>query len=394
MANRLDRTSPNFQNRTDMKKNPAHSERALARARSRLEILPGRPDPEGLLALARTIFPGEDIVDPRYLPWLYDQNPAGPAYEFMTRDRGLVTGHAAALPLRYKIGAEEMTGSLGVNAITHPAFRGKGIFILLYEEIFKLCVRDGNPFMFGFANSNSHKGCLRHLDFQEIGQLPLWILPFDLRRILASRKSRPGPLWRVGAGAANPFLGLGLSVLRPRPDKDIAIEKIKEFGSEFDGFWETVKNAYPNCLIRNRAFLDWRFVRQPTRRYDIFAARKGGRLLAYLAGTLTTIEGLRWGMIVDMLAADTPEGRAAGRGVVAAFHRHIRSEGADLAAALMLKRAPPAKALRRNGYLVCPRSFLPREFPVLLRWNMPSAPPAGFFDLESWHLTLGDYDAV
>jgi len=377
-----------------MKKSAAHSERALARARSRLEILPGRPDPEGLLALARTIFSGEDITDPRYLPWLYDRNPAGPAYEFATRDRGLITGHSAALPLRYKIGAGEMTGSLGVNAITHPAFRGKGIFILLYEEIFKLCARDGNSFMFGFANSNSHKGCLRHLNFLEIGQLPLWILPFDLRRIVASRKSRPGWLWRVGAGAANPFLGLGLSALRPRPDKDIAVEKIEAFGSEFDAFWETVKDAYPNSLVRNRAFLDWRFVRHPTRRYDIFAARKGGRLLAYLAGNLTTIEGLRWGMIVDMLAAATPEGRAAARAAVAAFHRHIRSEGADLAAALMLKHAPPAKALRRSGYLVCPRSFLPRSFPVLLRWNLPSAPPPGFFDLQSWHLTLGDYDAV
>ena len=143
------------------------SERALARARSRLEIQEGRPEPQGLLALTRIIFPGEDISDSRYLPWLYDHNPAGPAHEFITRDKRMVTGHIAAVPLRYKIVNETVRGCMAVNAITHPDFRGKGIFIVLHDELNKFASRTGIEFTLGYANINSYKGCLRHLDYKE-----------------------------------------------------------------------------------------------------------------------------------------------------------------------------------------------------------------------------------
>jgi hypothetical protein len=372
----------------------ALSERALERARSRLTILPGRPDPEGLLALARIVFPGEDISDPRFLPWLYDWNPRGPAHEAVTVDRGLITGHMAVVPLRFKIGAATVSGGLAVNAITHPDFRGKGIFIVVHDELNKICGKAGLEFTFGYANSNSYKGCLRHLDYREIGRFPLWILPFDMPRIIAAHKSTQGWFWRATARAANPLVRLGQAVLRPRRSGPFAIERISEFGPEFDAFWETVKDDYTNILVRDRAFLSWRFVRPPTRRYKIFAARSEGRLAGYLVGGMTTIEGLRWGMIVDLLTARTPEGRAASRHLIAAFSRDARSEGADLAATLMLKHAPAAKALRRNGYLVCPKNLLPREFPILLHWNMDRPAPAGLFDPNSWFITMGDCDTV
>jgi len=104
-------------------------------------------------------------------------------------------------------------------------------------------------------------------------------------------------------------------------------------------------------------------------------ARAEGRLVGYLAGRTTLVEGLRWGMIVDLLTEDTKPGRDAAAALVAAYNRHLLSQGADVAAALMLKHAAPARALRRNGYIVCPPALLPREFPVLLHWNMPGEPP-------------------
>ena len=87
-------------------------------------------------------------------------------------------------------------------------------------------------------------------------------------------------------------------------------------------------------------------------------------------------------------------GRRAAASLVAAYNRHILGEGADIGAALMVKRAHPAFGLRRNGYIACPPSLLPREFPALLRWYAAEPPPPRFFDPEAWFLTLADYDAV
>jgi hypothetical protein len=107
-----------------------------------------------------------------------------------------------------------------------------------------------------------------------------------------------------------------------------------------------------------------------------------------------TVQGLKWAMIVDMLVADTKVGRAAAARLVREHVRRSRKSGADLAAGLMFKHAPAAAGLRRNGFLVCPPGLLPREFPILLHANIPPPEGEGLFDVASWYLTMGDYDAV
>jgi len=308
--------------------------------------------------------------------------------ELITHNRELVTGHIALVPLRYK------TGNVAINAITHPDYRGRGIFIILHDLGFKAAAAENIPFTFGYANLYSEKGCLRHLGYRELARLPLWILPFNVPKILASQPSRKNVTWRFAAQTAQPLARLWSTVRRLRRAATITIEKISEFGPDFNDLWAIASNIANNILIRDRLFLTWRFGQAPTRRYDLFAARSSGRLLGYLAGGTTLVEGLRWGMIVDLLAEDTKEGRSAAARLVAAYHRHILNEGADLAATLMFTHAPTAAALRRNGYLVYPPSFIPREFPALLHWNMPDPAPPRLFDPKTWFITLADYDAL
>jgi hypothetical protein len=372
------------------------SERVMERARRMMnsDILPGRPNPAGLLALFRTVFPGEDLGDPRFVPWLYDQNPSGPALEFITRSREMVSGHIAIVPLRYKTGDGTAMGSMAINAITHPEFRGRGIFIVLHDLAFKEAAANNILFTIGYANLNSEKGCLRHLGYRELTRIPLWILPFNVPKILASQPSKQTAGWRLAARGVQPFSRIWRSLRRPRRTGSIEVDPIEEFGPDFDALWAAASNGAENILIRDRAFLNWRFVQAPTRRYDLFAAHSNDRCLGYLAGRTTTIEGLRWGMIVDLLTEETNEGREAASALLAAYNRHLSAEGADIAAALMLKHASPAQALRRNGYIVCPPSLLPREFPALLHWNTPSPAPSSLFDPKSWFITFADYDAI
>jgi GNAT superfamily N-acetyltransferase len=374
----------------------SRSERVLARARRmmRSEILTGRADPDGLLALTRIIFPGEDVSDPKFLTWLYDRNPGGRAVEFLTRNQGLVTGHIAFLPLRYKIGNGTAVGSVVVNAITHPDYRGRGIFMILHDLAAKAALAERVAFSFGFANLSSEKGCLRHLGYRKLANLPLWVLPFNLPRILASQPSKRSKAWRSAAWAAQPPLNLWRWARRPRKGPSADIRKIAEFGPEFDELWASASKNLNNALIRDRAFLNWRFVEAPTRRYNLWAAFDGSRPVGCLAGRSMEIEGLRWGFIVDLFSEDSPDGRAAASWLVAAFHAHLAGEGTDIAASLMPAHAPAARALRRNGYVVCPPSLLPRDFPVLLRWNMPEPPPPRFFETSNWFMTLADFDAL
>jgi len=374
-----------------------HSERVLARALRLIQsdILPGKPDREGVRDLARICFPASDIADPGYFTWQYDQNPSGPAYELITKKGSAVTGHCAAIPMRHKIGPDICKGSLGVNVMTHPEFRGRGIYVILQREVDSLCGKDHIQFNFGFSNEYSQRNCLRRLGYREIGRFPLWILPFDLNRIAASRTPKQGLLMRAAAFTANPFWGLARAMfgLR-RKDRSMEIETAAAIPEEFDRFWQKVQADQTNILVRDRAYLDWRFIHHPTRTYKVFLARAKGELRGYLVARMTTIEGISCGVLVDILTENTPAGKKAAGRLIAAFNRQARADGAAMGLCLMLRHSPFARALRRSGYVICPKPFLPRDFPIIVHWNMSGSPPAGLYDLKSWHMTLGDYDAI
>jgi GNAT superfamily N-acetyltransferase len=297
--------------------------------------------------------------------------------------------------MRHKIGPDLRKGSVGVNVMTHPEYRGRGIYVLLQQEVDRLAGQDHALFNFGFSNEYSHRSCLRRLGYQEIGRFPLWILPFDLNRIMKSSGPKRGILMRSVAFAANPFWRLGLAVLKMRlNDRSMRVEKVASFTEEFDRFWHKVKVDHTNILIRERAYLEWRFTNHPTRKYDVFGARSRGEMRGYLVARITEIEGIPCAMLVDILVEKTPEGKRAAKTLIAAFNRYGRARGAALGLCLMFRHSPIIRALRRNGYIICPKVFLPREFPILLHWNSPGPAPADLLDLDNWYLTMGDYDAV
>jgi hypothetical protein len=117
-------------------------------------------------------------------------------------------------------------------------------------------------------------------------------------------------------------------------------------------------------------------------------------LAGYLVGTATHFGGLNWAMIADLFVPASAEGRNAAARLIATYAKHARASGADVVGSLMLRHAPGAAALKRNGFIAAPRKLMPREFPILLQWNSPQAPPEGVFEARNWYLTMGDYDAV
>jgi len=359
------------------------------------EVHSGPSDRGGVASLARIVFPGEDIADPAYLTWLYDHNPNGRAIELVTKSGDAITGHCAGVPLKYKIGAVVRPGCLAVNGMTHPDFRGRGIFGQLYGEITRRSANLGMDLTFGYPNSNSLQTCLRNLSYHDLGELPIWIRVFDLSGALAARELKPGIFGRALARFGNPILHLAALLFRPRRRKrPMTIDKIREFGPEFDSFWNTAKNSYAHWLVRDSSFLNWRYIQCPTRHYEIWAARSNGRLVGFLVGRATDVGGVPWGMIVELLALNSAEGTSAAGQLVGAFCRDAHSKGAVVAGSLMLKSDRASRALRQNGFIPCPKFLLPRRFKALVSWNNSIPAPEMLFNLSTWHMTLGDYDAA
>jgi hypothetical protein len=105
-------------------------------------------------------------------------------------------------------------------------------------------------------------------------------------------------------------------------------------------------------------------------------------------------EGVRTGLIVDLLVEPTQQGEQAAQALVAEATSFFIQEGMHLAGCLMLPTSQEFRALRRQGYWVCPKRLEPQPFPLTVRIYSDKVPRSLLQDLRCWHFTMGDYDVV
>ncbi len=356
------------------------SKDVLARAlrRTGAHIIPGAENRPGLLSLTQAMYPSSDIARPEYVAWQYDQNPAGPAVIRLASLKGEVIAQYAYIPLVFRIRGALRLGSLALNTMTHPQHQAKGLHMLLAENGFEQARGGDIDFTIGFPNPFAYNGCVRHLQFKDMGELPLWVLPLDLA------KAAKMPTMRV----LQPALSVYLRVFSFREAGPI--EEVKDVDASFDQLMEACRSQAVCLVERNQAYLRWRFLQHPTRRYRMWAIRSGSEVKGYVVTRLTGVDGVRCGMVVDCLVR---EGHSA-RVLLAHAISELQREGADLIGCLMPNNTFGARALRSLGFQICPRRFLPQPFPVIFRWHAQEPSPQELFSLEHWYLTMGDYDAV
>jgi GNAT superfamily N-acetyltransferase len=132
---------------------------------------------EATAALLARVFPdAERISQPRYLRWLYEDSPFGPAIEANVDDAQGRAGHYALVPLALTSDGVECAGALSLNTAIDERARGGGLFVRLATEAIEAAQRRGVSTIVGVANENSTPGFLRRLSFELVGPLPATVL--------------------------------------------------------------------------------------------------------------------------------------------------------------------------------------------------------------------------
>jgi hypothetical protein len=204
------------------------------------------------------------------------------------------------------------------------------------------------------------------------------------------------PLMRLGV-----TVGWGIAsqtVLRPRGVAvarwGLSLQEEGGFDERFDDFWAKVAPKIALGTVRDRAFLSWRFQGSQFRHYTILTARCGEEIAGYAVLRETELQGLRLGLIVDLLVEPGERGDAAGAGLVREATRRFQAAGLALAGSLALPHTQEYRVLRRNGYVVCPDRFSPQPFQLIVRPHDPSLPMDYLNTPTNWFITIADHDAV
>jgi len=213
--------------------------------------------------------------DPAFWKWHYLENPFTAADNvplWIVKDGERVVGQAATILVEIKVEEEIRQAVWILDFILAPEYRGQKLgkrLLLLAREKF--------PTMLALGYNSQSGNVLRSLEWVEMGSINRY------QKLLF-----PGYGLKETAAWA-PLRGLVNLIYAPfRPgNKEISanaqytIKEITSFDREFDDFWERVSPSYSCAVERGSAFLEWQFMRQPGKKFEVLGLYRDGKLRGY-----------------------------------------------------------------------------------------------------------------
>ena len=132
-------------------------------------------DMNKLVLLQNIVYVGKHKFESQTFQHWYLDNPNGHVVSFNALYEDTIVAHYALIPVKMEIEGHVISGLLSMATVTHPAHRGKGLFVKLAKLTYDYAKQDGFKFVIGVANANSFPGFIKHLSFQHIGQLDVMI---------------------------------------------------------------------------------------------------------------------------------------------------------------------------------------------------------------------------
>lgn len=351
-------------------------------------------DEVDILALNRMEYgPADILVAPEDFDWRYAQNPAGQAIISVVRDcdSGSVVGFIWTVPLRIRVKGQDRLAATGTNLVIHPEYRNTFGYTKLIRRFQRVFRGHDIPLHFSFVSEEAYRQQREH-NPQTVSTIPLLVKPFNFEALAQAYFTRK---WqRLIFGWAGrivlPFL------FRQRPvasSGEVTIQAVDQFDEGFDEFWRKVADKYPVMVIRDRAFLAWRFARVSGRHYHILMARARDQMLGYTVLRCSTVRGVKTGLIMDLLVTDGVWGERAGACLMAEAEVYFRAQEMSLAAALMVPFASEYRILQQAGYVDLPQALAPRAFRFAFFVHNISERDLISLSAQDWFITIADHES-
>lgn len=292
--------------------------------------------------------------DERQWDWAFRRNPAGTRL-FLARRAGRVVAAFGALPVRVRAFGEPRTFDFLFDLLSDASLApGER------EETWCACAQAFVAAHGGPQDDMLHYG---------------W--PAGRERELS--KSELGHELLCASALLVQPLGPGATTL-PRGVEELTGERAR-LGSEADALYAACAPQWGVSVVRDAAFLNWRFVEQPFFRYRLFVLRSQHGLRGFAAYRLGPELHPGLGLLMDLLVL--PGDEAAAELLLAAAAAAARADGAAALAAALPEWSPWALFLQERGFLHHPSEHL-----LLVRGSLPR------FDMlylrDHWWRTLAD----
>lgn len=344
-------------------------------------------DEKRVFELTKAVYPHRDYDYDAWFRrwhWLNRLNPAGESIIWLAEDDNQIVGYDSAVCMQMKLRESQITGIIGVDTMTHPQYRRQGIYKTLRRKRDEEFENRGIKLAYGFGGKGeAHPIAKRHFGSQDIHATSVSIRPLKWRNLMESR-TQNRILTRLGVFGGNILQGTIYRIKRMAVPSGLMIRKVSKFDGHIDDFWSEISRRYQIMLVRNRAFLNWRYVDIPDIEYSILLAEKERKIVGYLVFRTLCWERVNVSVIFDILA----ESQNVAQCLVMRVVRHAQEDDADLVYCSMMADRQIIDSLRNNGFM--PLRFASHTFTS--DFIAADIPKEFVLNPKNWYAQIGDSD--
>ena len=342
-------------------------------------------DIERIEQLLKTHFPLE-LSEKRKVvfDWIARCNPVskGTTNYLIVEADDKIIGYLGRMPVDMVIDGEKRTGYFFHDLLVDPEYRKKGLGVLLDSRLQSTWEQETGSFAVGIWMNEFTYNFLRRRRAYQI-DAPYFVKPIDLSpRLTGLVRNRT-----LAKFLATPVRGLGslydflLSVL---PNPGISISPVVRFDRRFDQLAEEVANKFRLMVVRNSAYLNWKYIDKPFSDYVVLAAEREQKLAGFIVLLPRTIGGIKVGVIVDILA--DPADSSAISSLCRSAVNYFKQVKVSFCACLLTDENF-IKVFRRHLFFKRRKTA-----PVMLTNIQKFREPELLKDIGNWFLTYGDSD--
>jgi hypothetical protein len=343
------------------------------------QIRPYQPGDEcELAALFGRVF-GRSI-DEAHWRWKLAQQPSPAPNVWVASDGDGLIFQYAGIPARYHLPGGGRPVMVLVDVMTAAEYRRQGILSQAARIACETWRRAGVAFVISVPGEQwgSRRSAL---GWEKLFRLQWLVRPLRVERVIARR-------WRMPLLKRAGWLGAVWNRFADRRaprDVAVCIRPVAEAGPEFDRLWRACAGAIRVSAIRDRAWVNWRYLSAPSFDYRVLLAGRGGEPAGYVAYRIDVNVERRIGAVVEVFAhpGDVETRHAIIRRAVTDLH----ADGIEQILALAVPGSACWHALRRAGFLPRPRAFDVQIIPL-----DPAVPLDVLRDPGHWEMAGGEFD--
>lgn len=326
-----------------------------------------------------------EIYNQTYWDWQYKNLPTGKSYVYAAWDAEKIIGYYHIPVYRYLIdGEEKLIGNIQDVAV-NPNYRGMGLFRKLAEFANEDLDNTEVDLIYTFPNDKSIRTFLKYNKFSTVSAVPTYLRPISSGGILSSKIKLFG-LEKLAGWFVDGFINLLSKNIKLN---NASIEKIEEITDEVEAVFSEFSKPYRNHLIRDKAWLDWRYLKSVRGKHHILGVREAGKLTAVLALKEDEMLGNPALLIMDFAHLEGKQSSLIYLIDKVREKKVLKEVKSNLL--FISSITPLLPELKKIGFYQIPQKVNPRVLNLLARTssNLDEKP---LLQEQNWLLTLGDWD--